>query len=588
LISFIYFFFIINRKKVSVYRKHNFGLSSFALILVLFVLTFYLVDYFNSDASYTNSSNSALNTPTDIKLSELPGKETFETQNNSGLFDIKLYKYRTIINQVAAAIGLTWLLGLIIFILQKMLSYFGLKRIKNNKYNVRSKKWERVLGELSTKLNLKTRIDILFSPIINSPFTFGFIKPVILFPLRITTGLSTEEIKCILIHELAHNLRNDYLFNIFQHVIESLFFYHPGIWWMTKKIRIHREIICDKVVLDNKIPERFYANTLLKLSELQLSGPTFAVAAKRSNKELFSRIKLIINPSDLGKKKKSNPLLLVLVLLVFIISAFTFNQNDKRSQSILLDQEMEKILSGYNGAFALYDVKKDIYYSSNDSLCNTRYPAYSTFKIVSSLIALDMGIAKDESYIIPYDSIKYPLPGWMKENNFFKNWYHEHDLKSALNHSVNWYFKELGTQIGNNRMIEYVNKLDYGDKNITPGNNAFWFNGQLKISANEQIAFIQKLLNNELNGISKQAQQVTKQLFPGEIETAYSLYGKTGTGQITDNKHIGWYVGFLETKNNSYVYALNISSENVNEISWKIRQDIVTDIFARLGIIRVK
>jgi beta-lactamase regulating signal transducer with metallopeptidase domain len=307
LICFIYFFILLTRKRLSINHKYNSGLFSLALAAVLFILTFQVIKNENANKPHGDSVNTAMHISHDDLSINAQEKQVIESQKNISLFSFDYSKILTIINEFAAVIGAIWILGLMFFVFRKILAYYNLKRIKNNEYNVRSAKWEKALREISSRLNLKKKVDILFSPFVNSPLSFGFLKPVILFPLRLTTGLSTEEIRCILIHELAHNLRNDYFYNIFQHVIETLFFYHPGIWWISKNIRTQREILCDRIVLDNQISEKYYANTLLKLSELQLSDANLAIAARRSKNELFTRIKHIINKPDNSLKIKRNP-----------------------------------------------------------------------------------------------------------------------------------------------------------------------------------------------------------------------------------------------------------------------------------------
>ena len=310
-----------------------------------------------------------------------------------------------------------------------------------------------------------------------------------------------------------------------------------------------------------------------------------AIAAKRSNNELLTRIKHIFNKADNSTRRKGNPLFVVGIVLILFVSGFVFEGKDSIIKSTILSEEIEKSLSPYNGSFVFYDFKQDKYFTSNDSLCNLRYPAYSTFKIACSLIALDMGIAKNESYTIQYDSIKYPLPEWMKEKDFFAHWYDDHTLKTALKYSVNWYFNELGEQIGNENMADYMEKLSYGNQVVSTGAEQAWYNGQLKISAIEQVEFIKNILNQNCKGISKDAQHITKQLFPGEKENNYSLYGKTGTGEIGDERSINWNIGYLETKGNIYAYALNLFEDDANTIPWKQRMGMVKKIFADLGLI---
>ena len=585
LITFVYFFFILTGNKLSVNQKYTLGLISFAVVIVSFIFTFHLVSNLNSYEQKTKSDNSTLNISNELLDTNLSGKQLLESQEKTNLLAINYFKFWKVINHAAGTIGAIWILGLIFFIFRKSMAFYNLKRIEKNKYNVRSMKWEKTLKEISTKLDLKKRVKILFSPLVNSPFSFGFLKPVILFPLRITTGLSDEEIKCILIHELAHNLRNDYLYNLFQHLIETLFFYHPGIWWISKNIRTQREIICDKIVLDNEISEKHYTNTLIKLGELQISDANLAIAAKHRNNELFTRIKHIINLPDNTGKRIGNPLLIVSVVIILIMSGFVFKGKESNIKSTILSEGIETSLSPYNGSFVFYDFKQDKYFISNDSICNLRYPAYSTFKIASSLIALDMGIAKNEFYTIQYDSIKYPLPEKMKKNNFFKHWFNDHTLKTALQYSVNWYFIELGEQIGNDNMADYMEKLAYGNQIVSSGTEQAWYNGQLKISALEQVEFIKNILNQNYKGISKDAQRIIAQLFPEELENNYALYSKTGTGEIGNDRSVYWDIGYLKTKENNYAFALNIFENNANNVPWKKRMEMVQKIFADLGLI---
>lgn len=173
----------------------------------------------------------------------------------------------------------------------------------------------------------------------------------------------------------------------------------------------------------------------------------------------------------------------------------------------------------------------------------------------------------------------------MKEDKFYKNWYIDHTIKTAMKYSVNWYFSELLEQIGHANIIEYLDKLDYGGESNLPGNSLFWYMSKLKISGVEQVEFIKNIINQNCNGISKDAQLNTKQIFPVKTENNYSIYGKTGTGQIADNRYIGWYVGFIETKTNSYSFALNIFANDVNKIPGSLRQEMVKDIFTKFHLI---
>jgi ankyrin repeat protein/beta-lactamase regulating signal transducer with metallopeptidase domain len=120
---------------------------------------------------------------------------------------------------------------------------------------------------LSEEMNLAKKVRLLLSDKITVPLTLGWLKPVILVPAQILTGLSAEELKAVLAHELAHIARYDYLVNLFQSVIEIVLFYHPAVWWISGKIREAREECCDEAALRMGADRVAYARALADLAE---------------------------------------------------------------------------------------------------------------------------------------------------------------------------------------------------------------------------------------------------------------------------------------------------------------------------------
>ena len=239
-------------------------------------------------------------------------------------------------------------------------------------------------------------------------------------------------------------------------------------------------------------------------------------------------------------------------------------------------QDLSKYFQNTEGAFVLYDLKHDRYLRYNEARCQQRFTPHSTFKIPNSLVGLDTGVIRDADFVIPWDSKKYP-----PESNLIPEWNRDHTLRSAIKYSVVWYYRELAKRVGEQRMREYLRKFHYGNQNISGGIDRFWLNRGLRISANEQIEFLKALYHEKLP-VAPRAMQIVKEILVLEQTPDYTLRGKTGGGpQGEGGKYLGWFVGYLETKDNVYFFATNIDGESfaaVREPRLKITRQILTDL----------
>ena len=513
---------------------------------------------------------------------ELANPSTINKANTSNLS-----KYKNHINTIVYFVAIIWLVCIICLLARKVNGYIVLKVIRDNKLNTPSEKWQRTLIKISAVIKLKKKVKILFSPFVNSPITFGFFKPVILFPLRLATGLSDDEIKNILTHELAHILRNDYLVNIFQIIMETLLFYHPGIWFISGKLHIQREIICDEIASSYCKEPKVYINSLIKLEELRLSESKLVMAVKRNNNELLTRIKWINNQDQ--KQNKGITILLILFLALVLLGAgltFKLPVGNENIKSANLNNAIDNQFKPYQGSLVVYDLKKNTNFYYNDTIGKSRYPCYSTFKIASSLIALELGVAKNEYFTIKYDSLKYPLSPWMKDKEPQKYWFQDQNMETALKYSVNWFYRELNKKIGYDNMVEYLNHLEYGNRDISTGLGNFWIDGSLQISAKEQVEFLKMIYKNEAQKISQKTQNTLKYIMLNESTEQYKLYGKTGTGELANEKIIAWYIGFLETQENTFIFALNMFVDSYQDIENNKRQELIKQVFTQMGVIK--
>lgn len=179
----------------------------------------------------------------------------------------------------------------------------------------------------------------------------------------------------------------------------------------------------------------------------------------------------------------------------------------------------------------------------------------STFKIVLSLIGFDAGILKDEK-----------TPTWDFQegyDDYLDSWKLPQNPQSWLKNSCIWYSRVLVSQLGMKRIQNYLQLLDYGNKD-TSGGLSPWLSSSLKISLQEQVEFIRKIVRGNLP-ISSIAIQMTKSLlYMEELSEGWKLFGKTGLGEENNETEIGWFVGWVEKDENVFVFAYNIRDTKIN------------------------
>ena len=104
-------------------------------------------------------------------------------------------------------------------------------------------------ARLKERMRISGSVRVLQSTLVNSPIVVGCFRSVILLPTSLVSGMPVPQLESILAHELAHVRRYDYLINLLQTCVETVFFYHPAVWWVSRRMRIERENCCDDVVV---------------------------------------------------------------------------------------------------------------------------------------------------------------------------------------------------------------------------------------------------------------------------------------------------------------------------------------------------
>lgn len=185
-----------------------------------------------------------------------------------------------------------WLLGVCYFSLRLAWSWRRVQQLRHSHTRRPSTELTSLLDQLARHLAIARGIDLFESTLVEVPTVIGWLRPVILLPVSATTGLSTAQLEAILAHELAHIRRGDYVVNVAQSVMETLLFYHPAVWWVSRRIRAERENCCDDLasaVCGNPVA---YAQALVRMEELR--SPPSQVALTARGGDLLDRVKRLV------------------------------------------------------------------------------------------------------------------------------------------------------------------------------------------------------------------------------------------------------------------------------------------------------
>ncbi len=224
----------------------------------------------------------------------------------------------------------------------------------------------------------------------------------------------------------------------------------------------------------------------------------------------------------------------------------------------IVKEEFQFLIDSANldGAILIYDTEEDTYYSNDYKWCEEGKIPASTFKIPNSIIALELGIAKNDSTIIKWD-------GQTRWNN---NWNQDLILRDAFHYSCVPCYQDIARQVGVKRMNEYVTKLAYGKMQVDSNNlDMFWLEGVSEINQFEQIDFLKRFYQNELP-ISSHSYSTMKKMMVIKDTNNYKISGKTGWG-FQNGKDNVWFVGYLEINNKVVYFATNLEPKGEFDIN---------------------
>jgi len=216
------------------------------------------------------------------KLTLAPATETTSTVS-----------YTEILQKSSPLIGAIWIIGFIIVSLRCAISFQMTQALRKSGLSAVPQAWEHRFRTLVLNAGLPRMAKIFISDRVSGPITLGFFKPIVLVPASFFTQLPTDQIEAVLLHEIAHIRRHDYLLNILQTAIKAVFFYHPGIHYISRRINEDREYACDDFSVNETQNPKALAKALAAL-RLQHPENSFAMAANGKSSPLLARLQRLV------------------------------------------------------------------------------------------------------------------------------------------------------------------------------------------------------------------------------------------------------------------------------------------------------
>lgn len=216
---------------------------------------------------------------------------TIHYQNNLVIFNPFIQE------KMLPLMAVIYLFFVFVFAVKFCIQFYDLKDISSKQLLPVSDKWQTFINDVKANFNITKHIQINLSKNIATPLTIGFLKPIILIPVAAINQLSAQQLEAILLHELAHIKRNDYLINLLLIFLDVMMFFNPFSKCIHAAINTQRELCCDDAVLEYNYPGSLYAAALLNVAKSQLQTPHFfgtMTAITSNQQQLKHRIKRIL------------------------------------------------------------------------------------------------------------------------------------------------------------------------------------------------------------------------------------------------------------------------------------------------------
>ena len=475
-----------------------------------------------------------------------------------------------------------WIAGMFVMFVLALKSSLQLRSLKRSALPLQNTTIYKLYKQCLSEMKLtRTNIPIYSTAFLKTPIITGIFKPGIYMPIHLISDYHETDVRYILLHELQHYKHKDSLANYLMILTAILYWFNPIIWYALKEMRNDREIACDTSVLKmlDECDYEKYGNTLINFAEKISSSPfPFAAGLGGNIKQIRRRIISIASYKNPSFHKKAIGIITFMLITAGIISFTPFissyaainNQyNWNYSSENITQTDLSSYFKNYEGSFVLFDSNRDSWIVYDMEHATHRISPDSTYKIYDALWGLEENIITPQNSLLMWNGKNYP----------FETWNSNQTLQSAMTSSVNWYFQAIDEQLASTNIRNYIQQIGYGNENVSGRLSTYWLESSLKISPVEKVKLLTKLQNNSL-GFSSENINAVKDAICLSSSDAGTFYGKTGTGRVDGQDVNGWFIGYIETADNTYFFATNIGADsdatggNATEITMSILSDM--------------
>jgi len=287
---------------------------------------------------------------TDGQVQELQHVNTVNI-NENGL----LYFFKRMIDYSSSHASLIVMLWFIVFcckVVKLTTAFVYNNRVKNYRV-IPPALWKNKIANLCDQLQIKRTVLLFESEILKIPVVIGHLKPIIFIPVGLLTNLPVGEVEAVLLHELAHIRRNDYIVNIIQVIAESVFFFNPAMLWMSQLLREEREHCCDDVAITHSKSKKQYIQALISFKEHALYATSYATAFPGGKDQLLKRVSRIIYGTNHTLDRTGKTFFLVSFLLIafLLIAATNWHKNAVATKRVKKEAPSVNLLPAVKAPF---------------------------------------------------------------------------------------------------------------------------------------------------------------------------------------------------------------------------------------------
>lgn len=460
-------------------------------------------------------------------------------------------------------------------------SFLRLHALEGSALPLQHQQVQKLYQSCCNEMRIKKEVPVYSTAFLKSPFTTGFLKPRIYLPIHLISDFNPVELRFIFLHELQHCRQKDALISYWMNFICIIYWFNPFVWRALREIQNDREVSCDSKVLHQleKSDYHAYGNTLINFAEKLSHFPfPYRAGISGSMKQIKHRI---LNIAHFQKETKASRLrgifLFIVTASLFLWAvptlAFSYSPQNRsdlpKNIKLISNLELSNAFHGYEGSFVLYNSRENTWSVYDPDNARKRISPNSTYKIYDALLGLESGVISPESSVISWNGEACP----------FEAWEGDQDLNSAIKNSVNWYFQSIDSQLGSDSIKSFLHTIQYGNQQTGSDMDLYWTDSSLKISPLEQVELLKKFNENEFHFSPDNISAVKKALQLSSSD-AGNFFGKTGTGRIDNRDVNGWFVGYVETSDNTYYFSVNIKADSnaSGSAAAKIAMSVLSDL----------